>query len=348
MTTQALTTNKAGGHMALALQGGGSHGAFTWGVLHALLDDERIDWPRVAAISGTSAGAVNAAVMSVGYVSGDAKSACRNAQAALANFWRDVSETGEVNPFKPLRVPKQADSVTNGTAKLLDWWSDATRSYWQQFSPYQTNPLNLNPLRELLTRHINAKSLKKFRDARLWDLHLAATEVSSGQPKFFTDEELSVETLMASTCLPMVFQAVEIDGKHYWDGGYSANPPLAPLVHDTRVDAILLVALSATRRDGLPQSAADITERERDISFAAPLNAEQGMWKAMSERLQREGEEAKKGALSLPTLEVISSRRFLNQLDAASKLDTDAAFLGALFEAGKATAEKWLKDPPQI
>jgi NTE family protein len=344
-----MAQNKTTGQMALALQGGGSHGAFTWGVLHALLDDERIDWPRIAAISGTSAGAVNAAVMSVGYVSGDAKSARRNAQEALATFWQDVSVCGEINPFKPLRIKGVPGAPTNGSSnKLLDWWSDATRSYWQQFSPYQTNPLNLNPLRELLSRHISTKALKKFRDADLWSLHLAATEVSSGQPKFFTDDEVNVETLMASACLPMVFQAVEIEGKHYWDGGYSANPPLAPLVQDSRVDAIVLVALSATRREGLPQSAADITERERDISFAAPLNAEQRMWHAVAQRLKNESEKAAHNATTLPTLEVISSRKFLNQLDAASKLDTDAAFLNALFEAGKSTTEKWLKDPPQI
>ena len=144
-----MAQNKTTGHMALALQGGGSHGAFTWGVLHALLEDERMDWPRLAAISGASAGAVNAAVMSVGYAKGDAKgdvkSARRNAQEALANFWQDVSAAGNTNPFMSTSSPQKGDAKPKLTIPLFDWWSDTAKSYLQQFSPYQLNPLNVNP-----------------------------------------------------------------------------------------------------------------------------------------------------------------------------------------------------------
>lgn len=332
--------------MSLALQGGGSHGAFTWGVLHALLDESRMDWSRVAAISGTSAGAVNAAVMSVGYAQGgDEKSSRLKAQQALANFWQAVSESGEALPFKPLRIKAANTTKDSANGSVLDWWSDATRAYWQQFSPYQTNPLNLNPLRELLLRHLTDKALARWRASNAWQLHLAATNVSTGQPEFFTGEDITVEAVMASACLPMLFQAVEIGGKHYWDGGYSANPPLAPLVADERVDAILLVSLTATKRKGLPQSAADITERERDISFAAPFNAEQRLWQALDARLQAEGISA---SHRLPSLEIISAPKLLNALNTGSKLDTDEAFLKALFEAGRKTAQAWLKDPPAI
>lgn len=332
--------------MALALQGGGSHGAFTWGVLHALLDDARMDWRRIAAISGTSAGAVNAAVMSAGYVKDNDESKARlNAQQALADFWRDVSETGEANPFKPLRIPGM-HGATGSTAKLLDWWGDAARSYWQQFSPYQTNPLNLNPLRELLERHMPRKAMKRFNDSGSWRLHVAATNVLSGEPHFFTGDEVNVESVMASACLPSLFQAVDIDSKPYWDGGYSSNPPLAPLIVNAQIDSIVLVTLAASQRDGLPQSASDIMDRERDISYAAPLNAELRLWRAFAARLEEEGKHA--ANVSLPALEVITSRRVLNQLDSLSKLDTDAQFLLALFEAGKTTAERWLKNPPQI
>jgi NTE family protein len=331
--------------MALALQGGGSHGAFTWGVLHALLDDERMDWRRVAAISGTSSGAVNAAVMSAGFASGNEADARRNAQQALANFWRDVIEAGDANPFKPLRLTS-AKSTGAASAQLLDMWSDAARAYWQQFSPYQTNPLNLNPLRELLERHIPRKAIRRFHDAALWQLHLGATHVLSGEPKFFSGEQVSVDAVLASACLPSLFQAVEIDGQPYWDGAYSTNPPLAPLVAQPEVDAILLVTLAASQREGLPHSAADIVERERDISFAAPLNAELRLWKTLQARLAQEGKAA--ASHTLPSLDIITSKRVLNQLNAQSKLDTDEDFLNALFEAGKHATEKWLIHPPQI
>jgi NTE family protein len=344
-SSSASTVSSTRGHIALALQGGGSHGAFTWGVLHALLDDERMDWSRLAAISGTSAGAVNAAVMSAGYTKSDEKSARQNAQQALSDFWREVSEAGEANPFKPLRIP--GITGTNGTtAKLLDWWSDAARAYWQQFSPYQTNPLNLNPLRELLERHMPRKAVKKFNETKLWQLHLGATNVITGEPMFFTGDDVTVESVLASACLPSMFHAIEIGGKHYWDGGYSSNPPIAPLIVNRQVDAIVLVTLDATHREGVPQSAADIVERELDISFAAPLNAELRVWQAMLERLRDERQA--QASHTLPTLEVITSKLVLNQLDAASKLETDAQFLLALFEAGKLTAQRWLKNPPQI
>jgi NTE family protein len=338
-----MAQNKSTGQMALALQGGGSHGAFTWGVLHALLEDERIDWPQFVAISGASAGAVNAAVLSVGYAKGDAKSARRNAQQALADFWQDVSTTGNTNPFTP---SKNDDVKPKLAIPLFDWWSDATKSYLQQFSPYQLNPLNVNPLRGLLDKHLPAKALARFRAANLWRLHLAATEVSSGQPVYFSGDNVTVDAVLASACLPMLFQAVEIEGKHYWDGGYSANPPLAPLLRDQRVDSILLVALSATVRDGLPQSAADITERERDISFATPLHAEQRMWQALSERLKHDGHDD--AHTTLPSLEVITSARVLNPLGADSKTQTNSDFLQQLFKAGVKTAQHWLKNPPQI
>ncbi|MDE2047624.1 MAG: patatin-like phospholipase family protein [Betaproteobacteria bacterium] len=308
--------------IALALQGGGSHGAFTWGVLHELLAQPDLNWQ---AVTGTSAGAVNAAVMTCGYAQGGRE----GAQQALEAFWRAISEAGENVSLSPRFLRSSAPQV-------WDWWTQALR----QFSPYQFNPLNINPLRDVLAAHVDEAVLKSFDG---WALSVCATQVRTGLPQLFAGQSLSLDAVLASACLPMVFQAVDIRGELYWDGGYTANPPLAPLIAPSDAppfDHIVLVRINVAQRKEQPTSAADIMTRASEISFGAPLLAEGRMLDALTQLAERHG--ATKLLDALPTIEVIEGDAELRRFDADSKFDTDWAFLQELFKAGRRAAKRWL------
>jgi NTE family protein len=215
----------------LALQGGGSHGAFTWGVLDRLLEADGLDF---GGISGTSAGALNGAVLLTGYVQGHhagGEAAARPAaQKALREFWRDVSRHGPL--FSPLSIQ------SNGLLKTEFNFDQFPAYQWlnvfmRSFSPYEFNPLNLNPLEDVLKRHVDPAALHEGCAQCGIPLFVTATSVHTGQARVFTAESLSIDALMASACLPFVFQAVEIDGEPYWDGGYTGNPALYPLIYQT-------------------------------------------------------------------------------------------------------------------
>lgn len=312
-------------HTALLLQGGGSHGAFTWGVLHQLLEDEAFDWGCVKAVAGTSAGAMNAAVLSCGFAQGGRE----GAKQALAAFWKDVSANGsaENNPFSP-RFMRQAAPA------MWDWWSHAIK----QFSPYQVNPLNLNPLRDVLDAHVNFTTLRRFE---AWELMICATHLRTGLPRYFGNQDLTMDALLASACLPMVFQAVEVGGHAYWDGGYSANPPLAPFIERGMFDELVLVRINVSQRKERPTSAADIMTRASEISFSASLNAELRMLDSLTQLAHARKANALLSAL--PSVEVIAADDALQAFDAESKMDTDWEFLNQLHNIGRKAAKSWLK-----
>ena len=256
----------------LALQGGGSHGAFTWGALDRLLEEDGLDF---SGISGTSAGALNGAVMLTGYVrghkaGGDA-AARPEAQKALREFWRDVSRHGPL--FSPLsiRANGQIKSEFNFDQFPAYQWLNV---FMRSFSPYEFNPLNLNPLEDVLKRHVDAESLHQGCAACGIPLFVTATSVHTGQARVFTGETLSLPALMASACLPLVFQAVEIDGEPYWDGGYTGNPALFPLIYQTDSMDILLVRLTPLQRIDNPTRSVDIIDRLSEITFNASLVSE--------------------------------------------------------------------------
>ncbi len=211
----------------LALQGGGSHGAFTWGVLDYFMEDGRVS---VEGISGTSAGAMNAVVLTHGYMNGGAK----GARKALDTFWRRVSSLALASPIK--RTP--FDMLTG------NWSLDRSPAYLmvdlvsRVVSPYEANPLNINPLRELLESSVDFERVRACRDVKLF---IAATNVHSGKVKVFERPDLTSDMVLASACLPTLYQAVEIDGTPYWDGGYSGNPPLFPLYDDAKSRDVLIV-----------------------------------------------------------------------------------------------------------
>jgi NTE family protein len=231
----------------LALQGGGSHGAFTWGVLDRLLEEDHL---TIEGISGTSAGAMNAAAL----LQGHCKGGNRGAKESLENFWRGVGELslGDSN---------------------IDFSSLATAAdVWQRiFSPYQTNPFNVNPLRDLLTKILDIEAI------RAWDaikLFICATNVENGHPHIFERKDLTIDALMASACLPFLFQAVNIGGTPYWDGGYTGNPAIFPLIYNCESPDVVLVLINPLTRSGTPETPIEIINRLNEISFNAAMIGE--------------------------------------------------------------------------
>src|SRR5580698_2336644 len=240
----------------LALQGGGSHGAFTWGVLDRLLEEPRF---HIAAISGTSAGAMNAAILADGWIAGGAK----GAREALERYWRKVSRAAAFSPLQ--RSPLD---------RLMGRWSLDTSPVYlamdlmtRVLSPYDLNPFGLNPLRTILAESIDFERLSRSPIL----LFITATNVRTGRGRIFRNAEITADVLLASACLPTMFRAVEIDGEAYWDGGYAGNPTITPLVRECRSHDTILVQINPVERQGTPRSASDILNRLNEVSFNAVL-----------------------------------------------------------------------------
>ena len=323
MNTPRSATRKP---LDLALQGGGSHGAFTWGVLDALLEDESFDF---SAISGTSAGALNAAVL----VSGFAKGGRAGARTALTEFWRAISRGG--GAFSPFSGSQQTSAGNPFAADKLpgyQWLS----SFFRSFSPYQFNPLNLNPLRQVLKEHVNLTALTESEI----NLFVTATSVRTGQARVFTGTEITLDALLASACLPFIFQAVEIDGEPYWDGGYTGNPALFPLIYDSTALDLLLVKINPLSRPGVPTRSMDIIDRVSEITFNASLIGEMRAI-AFVTRLLKENK-LDPGKYKSLRLHMVADDEGLSAFNANSKFNTDRAFLEQLFELGRAAAGRWL------
>lgn len=306
----------------LALQGGGAHGAFTWGVLDRLLEDGRID---IEGICGASAGALNATVLAYGHMRGGND----GARAALHSFWRAVSDTSMI-----------ASSVGRWHIQdtlIFNWFETMTRLV----SPYQFNPLNVNPLRQVLERCVDFESLRRNGDIKLF---VSATNVRTGQLRIFHTHELTLDALMASACLPFVFQAVAVDGEYYWDGGYMGNPPLFPLFYHTDSRDVIVVHINPIVRDKLPTDAADIMNRINEISFNSSLLRE---FRAMAfvTKLIEEGwlKDEYKGRLKQIFVHSIRADQALADMSVATKFSLEWSFLTALRDRGRVTAAAWLE-----
>jgi len=310
----------------LALQGGGSHGAFTWGVLDALLADGRLD---IRAITGTSAGAMNAVVCAEGYLEAGAA----GARKQLAQFWAEISREGVFSPIR--RSPLE---------QLMGGWSlqdSPGRAMWEMWStvltPYDTNPLGINPLRDFLDGIIDFKRVRREEGIRLF---IAATNVRSGRIRVFGNHELTAEAIMASACLPQLFQAVEVDGEAYWDGGYLGNPALFPLFYEDTPDDIILVQINPDMSEDLPRTAGAIADRLNEITFNATLLAELRAIAFVQKQL---------GLGNLPSegYRAVRMHRIALEdaglkLDASSKLNTEAPFLEMLRDQGRAAGKAFL------
>lgn len=320
----------------LALQGGGSHGAFTWGVLDALLEDGRV---AIEGVSGTSAGAMNAVAMAHGFAKAHGKKplvANEAARAALADFWNGIVELGALGETlsKVQRLPFDLLFGMAGTmtpaALVSGFWS-------QLLSPYQSNPLDINPLKDFLERKVDFERLAQMHNPKVF---VVATAVGSGKAEVFSGKRLTARAVMASACLPTVFQAVEIEGEHYWDGGYSGNPAFHPLIYRCDSRDIVLVQINPIRRDEVPTTAAAIMDRINEITFNGALIAEMRAIDFVK-RLLAEGRldpTRYKDVL----MHRIDGGEALEAYQASTKSSVDASLIHQLRDLGRSSAQQWL------
>ncbi len=310
----------------LALQGGGAHGAFTWGVMDRILEDDRI---QIAAISGTSAGAMNAVVAADGLVRGG-KAAARE---KLESFWRAVSVAGTFSPIQrtPLDKLQGNWSLDNSPGFIM---SDIMSRF---FSPTQMNPFGINPLRDILVDHVDFDNVCGCTEMKVF---VAATNVETGQVKVFDRTHLNADMVMASACLPYMYEAVEIDGVPYWDGGFTGNPPLMSLYRETGCSDTAIVQINPIKTSGAPTQAREILNRMNEITFNTSLLKDLKAL-ALIKRLLAEGslDSAKYHDINL---HLVECQEQLEPLGASSKMNSEWAFLEHLRDLGRQTAESWL------
>ncbi len=316
-------------HMVnLALQGGGAHGAFTWGVLDRLLEDGRVG---IEAISGTSAGAMNAVVLADGFMDGGED----GAREHLAEFWKSVSKHAAKSPIRrnPVNI------------LLGDWGLDNSASYLYMdlltrlASPYELNPLNLNPLRDLLESTVDMERVHSCNRIKLF---ISATNVHTGRVRVFKNADLSIDAIMASACLPFLFHAVEIDGVPYWDGGYMGNPVLHPFYNSCTTADVLLVQINPVERRQTPRTAREILNRVNEITFNSSLLKEFRAIEFVS-RLIEEGK-LDPGHYKNVHLHCIQGGDAMQDLSASSKMNAEWRFLKHLHDLGRAAADRWLDE----
>ncbi|HWA49813.1 MAG TPA: patatin-like phospholipase family protein [Dongiaceae bacterium] len=311
--------------LSLALQGGGSHGAFTWGVMHRLMSDPHI---YIDGISGTSAGAMNAVVFADGFLKGRRQGAID----ALERFWTRVATL----PGMPRGgIPGWGDrwAVDNDPAFMM---MDIITRMW---SPAQLNPLKLNPLRDLLEELVDFEGLRARPDVKLF---VTASNVRTCKSRLFRTPELTAQSVMASACLPFLFEAVEIDGEHYWDGGYLGNPAIYPLIHECASSDVVIVQINPLVRNEVPTSARDILNRINEMTFNASLVREMAGIATITSLVES-------GALNddrytAVRFHQISAEEELAKYGPLSKMNTERAFLEHLHRLGYETADKWISD----
>ena len=309
----------------LALQGGGSHGAFTWGVLDRFLEEP---WLRIDGISGTSAGAMNAAALAYGYsLDGSA-----GARRALEEFWRRVAEAGRLSPIQraPLDLVMGRWTLDNSPSYLaIDMMS-------RLFSPYDLNLTGWNPLRRILTDGVD---FSKIAESPI-KLFITATNVATGRARVFRNQDLTPEALIASACLPTMFQAIEIDGAAYWDGGYSGNPTITPLIRECTSQDTIIVPINPIVRPDLPRAASEILNRLNEVAFNAVLIKELRMIALLRQVADPGDAEGKKWA-GMRIHRVAND--VMKVLNASSKLIAEWDFFCLLREEGRRSAQSFLE-----
>ncbi|MBI3706956.1 MAG: patatin-like phospholipase family protein [Proteobacteria bacterium] len=312
----------------LALQGGGAHGAFTWGVLDRLLEDDRL---AIEGISGTSAGAMNGAVLAYGMMEGGRDGARR----LLRDFWKRVADQARFSIFQPTLF----DRLLGNRNLDFSWAFQAFDLMTRVLSPYQYNPRDVNPLRDVLGGFIDFDRLRRYDGIKLF---VSATNVRSGKIKVFGPAELSLDVLLASACLPHMFRAIEIDGEHYWDGGYMGNPAMFPLIYNCRSSDIMLVEVNPIRIEEVPTTARAIIDRVNDISFNATMMREMRAislvtWLIDQHRLTG------KTQLRRIHFHMVQAQEEMEHYGVSSKFNCDWDFLLDLHRLGRQIAEKWLQ-----
>jgi NTE family protein len=312
----------------LALQGGGAHGAFAWGVLDRLLEEERLAFDGVSA---TSAGAMNATVLAYGLTIGGRE----GARKALANFWRRVSHGAMLSPLQPTWWDRFTHDHSMKHNPAFMFFDVVTR----MMSPYQFNPGNFHPLRGILEECVDFEVL---RNGSAVKLYLSATNVRTGKVKLFEHGELCVDAVLASGCLPFMFQAVEIEGEAYWDGGYMGNPAIFPLIYHCGSRDVVIVHINPIEREDVPRDARDIMNRINEISFNSSLMREMRaiafVTKLIDDNVFCETQ------LKRMLIHAIEGDAYMSHLGVASKLNPDWEFLTHLRDIGRARADAWLAD----
>jgi NTE family protein len=303
--------------LSLALQGGGAFGAFTWGVLDRLLEDDGIAFD---AVSGASAGAMNAVLLASGLAQGGPQ----EARASLERFWRQVSKLGR----KSLMAP--ANPLLTAMAQAL--------------SPYQFNPLGLNPLRDILTAEVDLDDLQRNAPVRLL---IGATRVKDGALRIFRNKDISYDVVLASACLPHLHHAVAIDGEPHWDGGYAANPPLMPLIGASRSSEVLLVQIIPSQHHLLPTTTSEIDQRLNQITFNTSLQKDLEALSAMKELCRGHLPQDSRLGRKLQRLRLsrVAAEDYVDGLSALSFKNIDWEFLTHLRDQGRSAAEAWLRNP---
>lgn len=309
--------------VAVALQGGGSHGAFTWGVLDRLLEEPSFE---IVGISGTSAGAMNAGVLADGLRCGGSL----QAQVDLRNYWEDVGRLPGYTSLWPLG-PQHTWHLDNSPAFL---WADMLTRIW---SPYQINPSNYNPLRKLLER-IDFGGLRD--DPWAPRVFVCATNVRTGLRRVFHNAELSAEVLLASACLPQLYQAVQIGEDFYWDGGFTGNPALAPLYLGTSATDVIVIGINPIERTSVPQTARGIIDRIGEISFNSTFMLELGAIAFIEDLMKSAAVQAPVRLLHVHGI----GDEALGSFGPSSKMNTDWSFLQHLYEIGVRAADHWLAE----
>lgn len=310
----------------LALQGGGSHGALTWGVLDRLLEDDRLE---IAEISGTSAGAMNAVVLADGFERGGRE----GARAALEGFWRAISQAALASPLQRSPLDRMLGRFSLDASPGYLFFESLSRV----MSPYQLNPLNLNPLRDLVDRQVDFGNVNRCKAI---SVHVTSTHVRSGRSRIFSRGDVTLDAVMASACLPQIYPAVVIDGEPYWDGGYSANPALMPLVVSPASPDIVIVQINPIVRHDTPTSAREIINRVNEISFNTALIKELRAIALMQEIVRAKGIDL--GAAGQTLIHLIHTDAEVQDLAASSKMNAEWSYLKLLFERGRSWADTWL------
>ena len=316
----------------LALQGGGAHGAFTWGALDRLLEEDRLD---IEGVSGTSAGAMNALMLKTGFVEGGRM----GARERLDTFWGEIEAQAKrsVNPLSDWVALFSNNAARIADAAIRSPFYFASDTMGRAFSPYDWNPLNINPLRDLLDELIDWPSVCKHC---LPYTYVSATNVRTGRIKIFKDPDLSIDVVLASACLPNLFQAVEINGQHYWDGGYMGNPALYPLFNNCAATDTIIVHVNPIERDDVPMRADEIQNRVNEISFNSSLMRELRSLTRIMDLIQ-------KGELVSTTerklyIHSIRDDETMSQLNVATKIVPEPELFEHLKQAGRAAAETFL------
>ena len=329
MASQESKSRPTKKKVTLALQGGGAHGAFAWGVADRLLEDGRFD---IQGVSGTSAGGMNAASIVQGLIKGGNEAA----RATLKDYWRAMSDLSKkISPFAMNPIDKH-----NKNYNL-----DKTPGFMmmemmkEHFSPYQLNPHNKNPFGEFLKDFFDFPAIRENTEKRIF---LGATHVKTGKIKIFTNKDFCSDVLLASACLPFLFQAVKVDGEHYWDGGFIANPSINPLIKECEASDVIVVQLTKTYCDDLPTTKAAIVERLKEITYNGCLVHEMRAIYFIT-KLIDDGI-IKEGALKRINMHLIKNEEVFKNLNLSSALNTDWDFLMMLHNEGRRAADKWIND----